>query len=140
MRKASWILLTIVGVLVVFASVAGSMTVAYFSHDRETIVGKSLDQLGLAPEVQKAILARRATAAGFAAAFGTMFLFVVLVPYRRGEVWAWYAILVSLLVLNVIILLRKPILGVFDGIPTAALPGGISLLALLLDVGRLKKS
>jgi hypothetical protein len=140
MRKASWIILTIVGALLMLGSVVGSANVAYFNPGQERIVGKTMADLGMSPEVQTAILARRGTAAGFAAAFGTLFLFIVLGPYRRGDVSSWWAILVGLLVLNAVVLLRIPILGTDDGSATALILLGISVLALLLDVKRLRQS
>jgi hypothetical protein len=139
MRKASWILLTIVGALLVLGS-AGSMAVAYFNPGQDQLLGKTMAEHGMSPEVQTALRARRATAAGFAMAFATLFLFIVLGPYRRGDVWAWWAILAGLLALNAVILLRIPILGTDDGSFSALMPLGISVLALLLDVKRLRKS
>lgn len=139
MRKASWILLTIVALLGIMGSLA-STSIAYFQPDRESITGRDLQKLGLEPEVRTATLARRATAAAYALAFFTLFLAIVLVPYRRGDVWAWYAILASLLVLNAVAALRKPLLGVTEGMATPAILLTVAVVALLLDVKRLKRS
>lgn len=67
-----------------------------------------------------AVRARRATAAAYAAGFATLFLVITLVPYRRGEVWAWWALAAGTLVVTVLILLRIPILGVGPGEGTAS--------------------
>jgi len=152
MRKASWILLTIVGVLVLLFSFL-SAGVSYYSPENDVLDGKTF-----APGTQKdssgnvravlafsesekiAVRARRGTAAAYAVAFATLFLFVVLGPYRRGETWAWKALFTSVVLLLVVTLVRKVALGTIQGIVPAAIPCGLALLALLLDVGRLKRS
>jgi hypothetical protein len=60
------------------------------------------------PELETAVRARRATAAAYAAGFATLFLLISVGPYRRGEVWAWWALLLGMLVVSVLILLRIP--------------------------------
>ena len=47
----------------------------------------------------------------FGAGYGLLFLIIALVPYRRGDVWAWWAILAGTIVTCSIILLRNPVLG-----------------------------
>jgi hypothetical protein len=69
-----------------------------------------------------------------------MFLLVVLIPYRRGEVWAWWAILIATLVLSVMIWLRVPTLGITLGASTGYTQLVIVVVALLLDVKRLANS
>ena len=64
------------------------------------------------PEVAIAMRARRATAAAYAAGFATLFLAITLGPYRRGDVWAWWALLAGTLVVSALILLRVPFLGI----------------------------
>lgn len=88
-------------------------------------------------EVATALRARRATAASFAVALTTLFLFVVLVPYRRGDVWSWWAILVTFAVLGGLVLLRIPILDTTAGVPAGGIPLAAVVVALLLDVKRL---
>jgi hypothetical protein len=97
-----------------------------------------MDALQLSPELRIALRARRGTAAAYAAAFGALLLFVVLRPYRRGDVWAWWAILVSLGTLFVLTLLRWPLLGTERGVGSAAMIFGLGIIALLLDLGRVK--
>ena len=137
MKTASWIILVVAGALTLLGSLA-SLGVAY---------GSSQDQIGPAtlteltegkPEVATALRARRATAAAFAAGFATLFLAITLGPYRRGEVWAWWAVAAGTLVVAVSILLRIPLLGTQQGAAT----GGILLaavgLGLALGAGRLR--
>jgi hypothetical protein len=152
MRKASWILLTIVGVVILLFSLL-SAGVSYYSPENDVLDGKTF-----APGTQKdasgnvravlafsdsekiAVRARRGTAAAYAAAFAALMLFIVLGPYRRGETWAWKALFTSVLLLLVITVVRKAALDTIQGIVPAAIPCGLALLALVLDVGRLKRS
>jgi len=81
----------------------------------------------------------RGTSAAYAAGFAVLYLFLVLGPYRRGEVWSWWALLVAALTVALFVLARVPLLGIPMG------PGGtgaaftqtaVIVLGLLLDVGR----
>ena len=85
-----------------------------------------------------AIKARRGTAAAFAAGYALLFLIIVLVPYRKGEVWAWWAVLVGTLTTTGIILMRVSLLGTHLGLAAATIPLAVGVVALLLDAGRLK--
>lgn len=139
LRMVSWILLTLVGGLTMFGSIA-SVGVAYFQDD-DQIGPISLSELTAdRTDVATAVKARRGTAAAFAAGYGTLFLFITLVPYRRGDVWAWWALLIGAIAANGIILLRAPLLGTNLGLGAAAIPVAVSIVALLLDVGRLKSA
>jgi hypothetical protein len=82
--------------------------------------------------------ARRGTAAAFGTGYSLIFLIVVLLPYRRGEVWAWWAILAGTLTVSGIILLRVPMLGTRLGLGAAVPALLVAGLGLLLDVKRLK--
>jgi hypothetical protein len=64
----------------------------------------------------------------------------VLGPYRRGEVWSWWAILLAAFVLFVFAAARQPFLGTTLGIAAPAIHLGVVLLALVLDGGRLKRA
>lgn len=138
MKTVSWILLLLVGAL----TLVGSMGSAYvaLSQSPDGLVGPGLTLINVSapPEVVRAIRGRRVTASAYAAAFALLFLAVVWFPYRRGEVWSWWAILVVSLVLLVITGLRVPLLGTWAGVVTALVQLGIVIVALLLDVGRLR--
>jgi hypothetical protein len=140
MRIASWVLLTLVGGLNLLASL-GSSWVAY-QTGQDQIGPVSLSELaGGRPEVATAIRARRGTAAAWAAGFATLFLFIVLGPYRRGDVWAWWAVLAGALVVALLLLARIPFLGTRGGGAGAgAVLISAVVVALLLDVRRLLKS
>ncbi len=139
MRIASWVLLALVGGLTLLASL-GSSWVAY-QTGQDQIGPVSLSELaGGRPEVATAIRARRGTAAAYAAGFATLFLFIVLGPYRRGDVWGWWALLVGALVVALLSLARIPLLGTRAGAAAGGVLIAVVVVALLLDVRRLFKS
>ena len=142
MKTASWIILLIVGALMVLGSLA-SLGVAYGST-RDQIGPASLTELAAGrPDVATAVRARRATAAAYAAGFATLFLVITLVPYRRGEVWTWWALAAGTLVLTVLILLRIPVLGIGPGegtASTALIQLVVVGLGLAFGAGRLRGS
>jgi hypothetical protein len=147
MKKASWIILVVVGALTLVGSL-GSLGVAYGSA-QDQIGPATLTELSVGkPEVATAIRARRATAAGFAAGFATLFLIITVGPYRRGDVWAWWALAAGTLVLSVAILLRILFLGVGLGASAVNTGAGTARgtiinmvvigVGLALGAGRLK--
>ena len=89
-------------------------------------------------EVAVAMRAIRGTSAAYAAAFAALFLSIVLGPYRRGEVWAWWSLFGSLALLVAIVAARIPVLGTQAGVGPALTLAGLATLGLLFDVGRLK--
>ncbi len=91
-------------------------------------------------DVATMLRARRGTAAAYGAGYGLLFLVIALVPYRRGDVWAWWAILAATIVTCSIILLRNPVLGTNLGLGKATIPLAVCVVALLLDVSRVKSS
>jgi hypothetical protein len=88
--------------------------------------------------VATALRGIRGTSAAYAAAFGVLFLAVVLGPYRRGDAWAWKALLVAGLTQFVLVLLRIPLLGTRLGVSAAVTQVSLLVVGLLLGVGRLK--
>jgi hypothetical protein len=138
MKKASWITLMVVGVLITFFSALSAIN-AYW---RNWSVGPtSVTKLeATVPGTEVALRGARSTAAAFGVAYGVLFMIVVWGPYRRGEVWAWWALLSSMLCLAAIILLRVPILGTTLGINPAVIPLVLVLVGLGLDLDRIRKS
>lgn len=140
MKTVSWVLLTIVAALTVLGSL-GSLGVAYWGDPaKESLApGISVKAVGdWKPAALTATRARRGTAAGFGAGYGLLLLIIVLVPYRRGEVWAWWAILAGALTVFVTYALRIPTLGTRQGVGIpAALQLGVIAVGLLLDAKRL---
>src|SRR5262245_10455369 len=131
MKKASWIILTLVGALTMLGSLV-SLAVAY-SSVQDQIGPATLDELSVGkPEVAIALRARRATAAAYGAGFATLFLAITLGPYRRGDVWAWWTLLAGTLVVSGLIILRVPLLGIELG-ATAAVTGAGTAVASLVQ-------
>jgi hypothetical protein len=139
MKTASWIILVVVGALTLLGSLA-SMGRAYGSAS-DQIGNASLAELSVGrPEVVTAVRARRATAAAYAAGFATLFLAITLGPYRRGDVWAWWALLAGTLVVSVLILLRVPFLSIRLGAGAALIQLVVVGLGLALGAGRLDRN
>ena len=137
MKTASWVILTIVGALVVLGSLT-SAWLAYGGSDYP-IGPKSLAEIAAAHEgVGPALRGIRGTSAAYAGAYGVLFLAIVLGPYRRREVWAWWAILGGVAALAIITALRVPTLGVARGLGAALIELAVVLVGLLLDVARLR--
>ena len=143
MKTASWVILTIVGVLVLLGSIA-SLYTAYApgtgARDQLGPGASVHDVEAWRPEIATAIRARRGTAAAFAAAYGVLFLAFVLGPYRRGDAYAWWAILAGALTLGVLTAIRVPALGTRSGAGTGLVQLAVVVVALLLDVSRLRKA
>jgi hypothetical protein len=139
MKTTSWVILVIVGALMLLGSLA-SLGRAYISAE-DQIGAASLAELSAGrPELATAVRARRATAAAYAAGFATLFLAITLGPYRRGDVWAWWALLASTLIVSLLILLRIPFLGTRLGAAAAVIQVVVVGLGLALDAGRLRGS
>lgn len=139
MRTASWVLLVLVGVAI-FGVGLLSANLAYSGADYP-IGGMAVAEVAAGrPGIEAALRAARGTAAAYAAAFGALHLFVVLGPYRRGERWAWWANLGAFVVLVLVTAIRVPALGVTLGVSAPAILAAVVLVALLLDMGRLKRN
>jgi hypothetical protein len=138
LRIISWIVLTLLAVLTLLGAV-GSAQFAISGGDDQFGDVRLSELTGGNETVANLIHGRRLTAAAYAAAFSVLFLLVVLFPYRRGEVWSWWAILISSVVLAAVILLRIPYLDIQLGASVGYMQLVVVVLALLLDVGRLKK-
>ena len=143
MKTVSWIILLVVGALTVLGSLE-SANIAYRPH-QDRIAGVTLTELAAGKaDVETGLKARRGTAASFAAGFATLFLFIVLGPYRRGDRWAWWAILVGTLVVAVLVLVRMPALGIGPRSPGGGtsvevlLLMGVVAIGLVLGAGRLR--
>jgi hypothetical protein len=139
MKTASWILLAIVGVLVLLGSLV-SLSIAYRTGAQDPIAPRvTLDDVAAGrPEVATALRGRRATAAAFAAAYAVLFLSIVLGPYRRGDTWSWWTLLAGSLTLAVLTAARVPALGTRAGAGTGLVQLAVVVVALLLDLGRVR--
>jgi len=135
---ASWLILALVSVAVLLASF-NSLRVAYFgTQDRLTpTVGiERIQEVG-GEEAVKAFKGRRATAATWAIGYTLLMLVVVLGPYRRGERWAWWALLISMGLAQLLSIARAPLLGTTQGVNAAGIILAFTLLGLLAGAPRL---
>ena len=129
MKKASWILLTFAGVAITLASLV-SAAHAYRTGDDYGIGNSRVSKVAAGDAgVATALRGIRGTSAAYGAAFGVLFLAIVLGPYRRGDVWAWKALLIAGLTQFVLVLLRIPILDTQLGVTPAATQVGPAISA-----------
>lgn len=138
MRTASWILLTLVTLLIALGGL-GSTFIAYFGAPSADAITPSmtLESLQVGEETATALRGRRGTAGAFAIAFASLLLFVILGPYRKGSLWAWWAILCSTSLLAGFAALRIIALGTSQGVSTYGILLAVVVIGLLLDVKRL---
>jgi hypothetical protein len=138
LRTASWVLLLIVGLLALVAAL-GSANLAY--RGMFPVGGVSISDIAMSREaVLSGLRGARGTAAAWAAAWAVLFVAVVVGPYRRGDIAAWWGILVSALVLCVIAWARQPLVGASAGTGEPLALFTVVVVALLLDVARLRKT
>lgn len=135
----SWVLLTLMGVLLLLGALA-SAQLAFSKGDDQFGTVTLADLTGGDQSLANLIHARRVTAAAFTAAYSVLLLSVVLFPYRRGEVWSWWAILIATLVGSLLIILRVPLLDVQLGASVGYFQLGVVIVALLLGAGRLRRA
>jgi hypothetical protein len=137
MRTTSWVLLTIVGALTFLVSLL-SASLAYRGDYTIGEAGTRIEEVAAGRQpVLEGLRGIRGTSAAYAAAYALLFLTIVLVPYRRGEVWAWWALLAGVLALTLIVVARVGFLSSRLGIGAALIPAGLTFVALLFDVRRL---
>ena len=135
LRTVSWVVLALVGVLTLLVSCLSAQLAYWGTY---LVGGVSIDEVASGrSEVLLGLRGVRGTAAAWGAAWATLFLAVVLGPYRRGDVTTWWGILASALVLGVVVALRVPVLGLQAGTGTALVLLLVIILALLVDVKRL---
>lgn len=143
---ASWVLLLVLTGLMTLASL-GSLSTAYFGTEDILYAGDSggatvrvtleeLRQLGGDATVN-AFKGRRATAATWAFASAVLAFLVVFFPYRRGERWAWWALLASIGLSQFLSLGRLLTIGTSSGASTSGIVLAMLLLGLLAGVPHL---
>ena len=128
--------LAVIAAFIIFGSVQ-SAAVA-FTNQGDHVGNINFDQLrGMgADEAVKAIRGRRLTAATWALAYAVLFAWVVLGPYRRTEKWAWWILMASLIIPQVISIARLLFIGTTAGTLPSALLLGFGLLGLMAGVPR----
>jgi hypothetical protein len=135
---ASWVILLIISSAIVLLS-AQSLWIAYTGKPDSLTREYTLNQIGEqgGDAAVKAFRGRRATAATWALAFGLLSLAVTLGPYRRGERWAWWALLISFGVSQLLSLIRAIALATTVGAGTSGILLALVLLALMAGVPRM---
>jgi len=133
----SWILLLALAILITVLTI-GSTLNAYRGAPDNVSPGVSVQQVeALGPDVVSTLRGRRATAATWALGYGLLLAFVVLVPYRRRERWAWWALLISLGVAQLLSIARVVALGMTSGAGTSGILLALLLIALMAGVPQL---
>jgi hypothetical protein len=134
--------LAVIAAFIIFGSVQ-SAAVA-FTNQGDHVGSLNFDQLrtmgtaagDTADETVKAIRGRRLTAATWALAYAVLFAWVVLGPYRRTEKWAWWILMASLIIPQVISIARLLFIGTTVGTLPSALLLAFGLLGLLAGAPR----
>jgi hypothetical protein len=138
MKKASWIVLAVAGTAFIVISLVSAIH-AYNKGDDYGIGGVRVSKVAAGREaVATALRGIRGTSAAFATAYGVLFLAIVLTPYRRGDVWAWWALFAGSSTVLAIALLRIPFLDTTLGVSAGVTQFTLTIVGLLLDVRRLK--
>jgi len=135
---ASWVLLLVLSVGIAFVSL-GSLGVAFSGAQDNLTPTATMEQINTlgGEDAVKAFRGRRATAATSALGGAFLAMFVVLVPYRRGERWAWWALLVSLGLSQLASLARAVLIGTTAGTATPAVVLAFLFLGLLAGTPRM---
>jgi hypothetical protein len=135
LRTLSWVVLAIVGALVLLGAL-NSANIAYRGDFR--VGGAAIGEIASGREgVLAGLRGSRGTAAAWAAAWAVLFLAVVVGPYRRGDVAAWWGILASVVVLSAVAAARVLFTGAQSGTGEPLVLLAVVLVGLLLDVRRL---
>jgi hypothetical protein len=136
----SWVILLVVSIAILLIS-AQSLWVAY-SGGRDGLTPEyTLTQIQEHGGDQgvKAFRGRRVTAATWAMAYALLAIGVVFVPYRRGERWAWWFLLISLGVSQFLSLGRAVTLATTTGTGAPSILLAFLLLGLLAGTPRIFK-
>lgn len=135
--RASWILLLALAALVAFFSITSTVNAFRRGPDMLTPNYSVAELAGANSEAAMAIRGRRVTAATWALAYAVLLGLVVLVPYRRGERWAWWAILASIGIAQLLSVARVAALDLNQGAAASGILLAVVLLALLAGAPRM---
>ena len=135
---SSWIILLTLSVLITLGSL-GSLGNAYFGARDNLTATVGLDEINTigGEAAVDAFKGRRATAATWAFGCGMLSIFVVLIPYRRGERWSWWALLIAIGLSQLLSMARALTLGTTVGAGSAGLIFGLLVLGLLAGAPRM---
>ncbi|MEW6207833.1 MAG: hypothetical protein AB1631_05660 [Acidobacteriota bacterium] len=138
---ASWVILLVVSLAVVAISI-NSLRTAYFGKQDALSAGVTLEEIKKAggehgEEAEKAFRGRRATAATWALGWALMAICLILVPYRTAHRWAWWALLLSVVVSQLLSLARYVLIETTSGAGASGILLGVAVLGLLAGVPRM---
>jgi hypothetical protein len=135
---ASWVILLVVSIAILLIS-AQSLWVAYSGGPdglTPEYTTAQISEHGGEPAV-KAFRGRRVTAATWAMAYALLAIGVIWKPYRRGEKWAWWSLLISLGLSQFLSLGRAVAIATITGTAAPSILLAISLLGLLAGTPRI---
>ncbi|HSB08488.1 MAG TPA: hypothetical protein VLM38_03170 [Blastocatellia bacterium] len=134
----SWFILLVVSGAIILLS-AQSLRIAYTGSQDVLTHGYTLAQIGeqAGEDAAKAFRGRRVTAATWALGYALLAVAVTWIPYRRGERWAWWALLLSLGLSQLLSLARALALVTTAGTAAPAMLLAFVLLGLLAGVPRM---
>ena len=140
---ASWVILLVLSIGIAAYS-ALSISRGYFAAGDVLYPTVTLDKIRAAggeqgEEAVKAFRGRRVTAAAGALGGALLSIAIVLIPYRRGERWAWWALLAGVGISQFLSLARAIFLGTTFGVGAPAIVLAILLLGLLAGAPRMFK-
>ena len=135
---ASWVVLLVVSAGIALLSLQ-SLAVGYGKSDETLTAAYSTVQIREqgGEEAFKAFKARRVTAATWALAFALLAIAVILVPYRRGEQWAWWALLVAMGLSQILSIARAVAIPTTSGAGTSGLLLAFTLMGLMAGAPRI---
>lgn len=135
---ASWVILLVVSVGIALVSVQ-SLFVAYGKQDENLTVEYSTAQIREqgGDEAFKAFKGRRVTAATWALGYALLAIAVTLVPYRRGEQWAWWALLLAMGLSQILSIARAITIPTTSGAGTSGVLLAFTLLGLMAGAPRM---
>ncbi|MFY9609391.1 MAG: hypothetical protein WAU45_12350 [Blastocatellia bacterium] len=135
---ASWAILLVVSAGIALFSVQ-SVFVAYGKSDESLTPEYSAAQIKAqgGEEAFKAFKGRRLTAATWALGYALLAIAVTLVPYRRGEQWAWWALLVAMGLSQILSIARAVTIPTTSGAGTSGVLLAFTLLGLMAGAPRM---
>jgi len=134
----SWVILLVVSIAILLIS-AQSLWVAYSGRVDGLTPEYTTTQIQEhgGDQAVKAFRGRRVTAATWAMAYALLAIGVVWVPYRRGEKWAWWFLLISLGLSQFLSLGRAVTIATIAGTGAPSILLALSLLGFLAGTPRI---
>jgi hypothetical protein len=135
---ASWVILLVMSAGIALFSVQ-SVFVAYGNTDENLTQEYSTAQIREqgGEEAFNAFKGRRVTAATWALGYALLAIAVTLVPYRRGERWAWWALLIAMGLSQILSIARAVTIPTTSGAGTSGVLLAFTLLGLMAGAPRM---